>query len=162
MGNEDYSRLIDRIKQVFDSVQSPGDENILGAPEHVQSCGECSLLQTALVGRKWQDLADDESSSGYVSHAMSFFSPSGWHYYLPAYLIQTVKGRTFTSMYFQTRIGTIGREMLEKRMKLLTRDQCRVIIAYLLIVLRENRSTQSEVDSNVEAVTYWKQMCQEL
>ena len=150
-----------RIEEVFADVPYPGVEDILGAPEHVQSCGECNRLQNALVGRTWKDLANDEARSGDVSHAMSFFSPSGWHYYLPAYLIQNVRRCIFSSIYFRP-ISLGIQEHLEQRAKQLTRAQCKVIIAYLLIAVREGQNSQREVDLNVEAVNYWKERCQNL
>jgi hypothetical protein len=154
---EDYSRLVDRIREVFTDVAYPGDNDILCTPEHVRGCGECSGLQRALDGRKWEDLAIEPR--GYVLHAMDFFTPRAWHYYLPAYLIQTVNGRIFSSLPFRPS-SSAAKKHLEERVEHLTRDQCRVIIAYLLIVFKENQSSQIEVDRNVEAVNYWKALCE--
>ena len=151
--------MINRVRDVFAEVPYPGDDNLLGAPEHVQSCGECSGLHKALVGRTWRDLAENDSSSGYVSHAMSFFSPEAWHYYLPAYLIQNLKRGVFSCLYFRP-IG--AREYLEDRIKYLTREQCRVVIAFLLLAVGQDPSGQQQVDRNAEAVEYWKKMCQKL
>ena len=157
---EDYSRLVDRIREVFKDVNYPGDNDILSTPEHVRECGECSGLQQALVDRKWEDLAVDPS--GYVIHGMNFFTPRGWHYYLPAYLIQTINCDTFSSLHFEPS-NIPQHKHLDERAVNLTRDQCRVIIAYLLIVLKkENQRSQSEVDRNVAAVNYWKALCERL
>lgn len=53
------SILIERIKKAFADVPHPGDDGIIGTPEHVAVCDECSDLRQALVGRRWTDLVDD-------------------------------------------------------------------------------------------------------
>ncbi len=149
---ENYSLLTDRIREVFGDVPYPGDQNIISTPDHVQSCGECSLLYHALVGKRWTELSEDDSSSGYISHAMSFFTAAGWHHYLPAYLIQSINLRRFSSMYFGPRFNARWNERISR----LTPRQCKTVIAYLLIVLKEDVQSQYCVDRNVEAIRHWK------
>jgi hypothetical protein len=154
---EDYSPLVERIKQVFADVPYPGDDNIIGTPEHVAVCDECSGLHDALAGRRWPELIDDEEASGHVDHAMSFFSPAGWHYYLPAYLIQRVNRRQFSSRHFSPRTDPGLVEFWEERVSRLTGDQCRAVIAYLLFVLREDDSSRYARERNREAAEHWKE-----
>jgi hypothetical protein len=149
---KDYSLLTDRIREVFADVPYPGDENIISTPDHVQSCGECSRLYHALVGKRWTELTEDNSSSGYISHAMSFFTAAGWHHYLPAYLIQSINLRRFSSLYFRPSFNAGWNE----RIKRLSPEQCKMVIAYLLIVLKEDAESQYSVDRNAEVVRYWK------
>ena len=156
-GGEDYSALVERIRQVFAEVPYPGDDNIIGTPEHVAVCDECSGLHEVLVGRRWPGLVDDEEASGHVSHAMSFFSPAGWHYYLPAYLIQRINRRQFSSIHFCPTTDPELREYWEERVGRLTVDQCRVLIAYLLVVLKEDRSSRYARERNRETVEHWKE-----
>jgi hypothetical protein len=163
LGSEaDYSLLIERIKQVFANVPYPGDDNIISTPEHVAVCGECNGLYKALVGRQWTELIDDNDSSGHVSHAMSFFSSAGWQYYLPAYLIQSIMLRRFSSLYFQPRSDPELDEYWAGRISQLTGDQCRVLIAYLLVVLKEDSYSQYMYEKNKEAVEHWKEIYQKI
>ena len=154
---EDYSPLIERIKEVFAGVPYPGDDNIISTPEHVAVCDECHGLYTSLVGRRWPELLEDESLSGEVSHAMSFFSPAGWHYYLPVYLIQSIEGQVFSSIYFRLKSDPKLIEFWEERISRMTADQCRVVIAYLLVVYKEDRSSHYSVEQNKAAVEHWKE-----
>ncbi len=159
---EDYSILIERIKQVFADVPYPGDDKIIATPEHIAECDECSGLHKALVGRKWTELIEDEGSSGHVSHAMSFFSSAGWQYYLPAYLIQSIILRDFSSLYFQPNKDPELVEYQVERVNRLTGDQCKILIAYLLVVLKENSYSQHDYEDNKEAVEYWKENYQRI
>ena len=142
---------------MFADVPHPGDDGIIGTPEHVEVCGECGDLRAALGGRRWRELADDESSSAYVSQAISFYTAGGWQYYLPAYLIQSIRRGRFSSLYFRPTSDPGLVEYQEERVGRLTPDQCRVVIAYLLVVLKEDRSCQYEVERHAEAVRYWKE-----
>src|SRR5215208_1868092 len=154
---EDYSALVERIKQVFADVPYPGDDNIISTPEHVAVCDECSGLRDALVGRRWPELVDDDDASGYVSHAMSFFSPAGWHYYLPAYLIQRINRRRFSSLLLRPTTNPGLTEFWEERVTRLTGDQCRAVIAYLLVVLQEDSSSRYARERNREAAEHWRE-----
>src|SRR5262245_41068052 len=126
------STLIERIREVFADVPYPGDDKIIGSAEHISACGECGGLQKALSGRKWAELINDAESSGYVSQGMSFFSAAAWQYYVPAYLIQSIKLRRFSSLYFQAGTDTRLADFWQERVNRLTPGQCRVIVAYLL------------------------------
>jgi Family of unknown function (DUF6714) len=150
------STLIERIREVFADVSYPGDDKIISSSEHVLVCGECGVIQKALVGRKWPELIDDVESSGYVSQGMSFFSAAAWQYYLPAYLIQSIKLRRFSSLCFQASTKTSLAELQQERANRLTPDQCRVVVAYLLIVQQLDCLCRYCTERNREAVDYWK------
>ena len=158
VGAEDYSPLVERIRQVFAEVPYPGDDDIISTPEHRAVCDECSGLHESLAGRGWTELVEDDASGGEVGHAMSFYTPAGWQYYLPAYLIQHLQRRRFTSLDLRP---TRNPELVahqEERHRRLTAGQCRVVIAYLLIVHKEERSCRYEVERNREAVEHWKEV----
>ena len=152
----DYLVLIERVKQVFADVPYPGDDNIISTPEHVAECDECGGLHKALVGWRWAELIEDESVSGHVSHAMSFFSPAGWQYYLPAYLIQNIREHQFSSLYFQPSTEPEIRDYHAERINRLTVNQCKVIIAYLLVVLEEDSDSEYMYERNKAAVEHWQ------
>ncbi len=153
---EDYSALIDEIRRAFADVPYPGDDDIIATPAHVAACDECGGLRDALAGRTWPELIDDAGSSGHVGHAMSFFSPAGWQYYLPAYLIQSIKLGRFSSLYFRPRADPGLAEFWAERVSRLTADQCRAVVAFLLVVQKEDRSCRYEDEHNQEAVDHWK------
>jgi endo-alpha-1,4-polygalactosaminidase (GH114 family) len=100
---------------------------------------------------------DDAESSGYVSHAMSFFSGAAWQYYLPAYLIQSIKLGRFSSLYFRESTKPELSNFQKERIKRLTADQCKVVVAYLLVVQHEDCSCEYDKERNKEAVDFWKQ-----
>ena len=156
-GREDNSALVERIKQVFADVPYPSDDNIIGTPEHVAVCDECSGLHRALAGRRWPELIEDEDASGHVGHAMSFFSAADGHYYLPAYLVQRINRKRFSSLHFSPRTDPELIEFWEDRVSRLTGDQCRAVIAYLLVVLREDASSRYARERDREAAEHWKE-----
>jgi hypothetical protein len=159
MGEHDkvnYSPLIDRIRQVFADVLYPGDDSIIGTPEHVEICGECSWVRDSLAGRTWQEVAADDDPRSHLFHAMNFFSPAGFQYYLPAFLLLSVGHGWFTSEYFRPSWNPEFAGYLEEQASRLNADQCGVVVAYLLITLKEKRARGNLEERDVEAVEYWK------
>lgn len=108
-----YQLLIDKIYEAFSDVPYPGDDHIVGPlnSPHLQTCGECRWLYDTLVGRTWQETVENEKLHGAVSHAMSFFDPEAWRYYLPAYLINNLRKHIYSSLYF----GQLREEGLAER-----------------------------------------------
>lgn len=158
----DYSALVERIKRAFADVPYPGDERIIATPEHVAVCDECRGLHEALAGHSWQELIDDEESCAHVGHAMSFFSDAGWQYYLPAYLIQTIKRRTPDSLYFRPNEDPELTEYHERRINRLTAEQRRAVLDYLLAAQAEDRSSPYADERNREAVEHWEGNCRKV
>ena len=87
---------------------------------------------------------------------MCFFSPDGWQYYLPAYLIQRINLRIFSSLYFQPDDDPELEEYEAERINRLTDEQHKVLIAYLMVVLKEDSDSEYMYERNKEAVDYWK------
>lgn len=155
----DYSALVERIERAFADVPYPGDDRVIATPEHVASCDECGRLQKALAGRRWQELIDDEEAYNHVGHAMSFFSPAGWQYYLPAYLIQTVRRGEPDSLYFRPTTDPELADHHERRTNLLTAEQCRAVLDYLLAARARELSAAYTDESDGGAVELWEENC---
>lgn len=158
----DYSALVERIERAFADVPYPGDDRIIATPEHVAACEECGGLHEALAGRSWQELIDDEESFDHVSHAMSFYSAAGWQYYLPAYLIQTIKRGTPSSLYFRPDDDPELTEYHGRRVNRLTAEQRRAVLDYLLAAQADGRSNPYADERNREAVEHWAENCRKV
>jgi hypothetical protein len=74
-----------RIAEAFSSAAYPGDDHLAASndPAHV----ECARLALALRGQRWQDVPLDVLRHHYT---LSFFSPEGFRYFLPAYVLACV------------------------------------------------------------------------
>ena len=153
---DDYTPLVERVKQVFADVPYPGDDSIIGTPEHVKICGECSGLRDGLAGRTWQEVADDDDPHSPLFHAMNFFNPAGFQYYLPAFLLQSVGHGWFSSEYFRPSRDPEFADHLGEKAGRLTSAQCGVVVAYLLITLKERRARGDLGERDIEAVEHWK------
>lgn len=153
-----YQLLIDKIYEAFADVPYPGDDHILGPGDsaHLQTCGECRWLADSLIGKTWQETVDDESLHGVVSHAMSFYDPEAWQYYLPSYLISNIRKGIYSSLYFQEKREEGLAEFQAERIDKLTEFQCRTVISYLTIVMREEKQGGLVQESNIEALRFWK------
>jgi hypothetical protein len=152
-----YQLLIDKIYEAFSDVPYPGDDHILGPGNspHLQTCGECRWLYDSLVGKTWQEVLNNESLHGALSHAMSFFEPVGWRYYLPAYLISKIRKGIYSSLYFEQKREEGLAQLQAERINKMTEFQCRIIITYLTIVVREEKQSDFVQKSNIEAWRFW-------
>ena len=123
--------LILRIEAAFEAVTYPGDENLIASPEHRATCEECSDLYEHLRGLRWTDAAASEAWDGWVSHGMSFFLPRAWQYYLPAFLIRTIRMGYLTYIRFLPPAGPNVTDWHDRRAACLTHEQCAVVVEYL-------------------------------
>ena len=76
-------RLVEKVKQIFDTEIYVGDNNIVynNSPEHL----ECSELKKAFIGKKWQHLNHEVIFEN--KDSLPFFSMYGLKYYTPAFMI---------------------------------------------------------------------------
>ena len=154
---ETYDILIEQIERAFADVRYPGDDNIIATPEHIAVCEECGDLHKALVGRRRAELLADDESRGHVGHAMSFFSPAGWQYYLPAYLIQSIRFRRLDSLHFLPSDDQVVAEFERERVNRLTVEQCQAVIAYLLAVQQGGHFGIYADEQNQRALDHWRE-----
>ncbi|MDQ2801012.1 MAG: hypothetical protein M3Y13_15375 [Armatimonadota bacterium] len=77
------------IYAAFADAVYPGDDNITisGCP-----CGECSETRAFFAGKHWREVA----ATGQPFHlgwgGLAILSPEAWRFYLPAYMILSLKG----------------------------------------------------------------------
>jgi hypothetical protein len=76
----DPSDLRLRIDEAFGEMPYPGDEHIVAC-----NCWECADIKSALKGRHWRDLSFE--SLDHRWEALTFLSPEGFRFYLPAFMI---------------------------------------------------------------------------
>jgi len=76
----DPSDLRLRIDEAFGGMLYPGDEQIVAC-----NCWECAEIKSALKGRHWRDLSFE--SLDHLREALTFLSPEGFRFYLPAFMI---------------------------------------------------------------------------
>lgn len=92
IANEATSQtLIERVRKAFDSVAYPGDDDLTDS-----TYGEepAALVDEFRGKTDWRSLDAaflDQAPDGW-STALSFFSGSALHFYLPAYLIADLRG----------------------------------------------------------------------
>jgi hypothetical protein len=159
-----YQLLIDKIFEAFSDVPYPGDDHIVGprSSPYLQTCGECRWLYDSLVGKTWQEVVESENLHGGVSHAMSFFDPEAWRYYLPSYLIKNLRRGIYSSIYFQQAFKEGLAERQAKRINQLTEFQCRTVLSYLTIVVREDKASKWVEEHNKEVLRFWKRNYDEI
>lgn len=100
---------------------------------------------------------------GKLDAGQSFFKPLAWHYYLPAYLIQCVRRRIFSSIGFAPTTESdfesyedfirYYNDWEQSRIDLLTQEQIKTIISYLEIVLKVNENWEDDKT----ALNFWKE-----
>jgi hypothetical protein len=80
-------QLISDIKLAFGETAYPGDDNIVydNTGDHL----ECNEIKESFAGKKWQEITFDIIRDN--ESALSFFSDTGFSYYLPVYLIECIE-----------------------------------------------------------------------
>ena len=81
----DPSDLRLRIDEAFGGMPYPGDEHIVTHNGGDDRCGDCEDIKNALKGRHWRDLSFE--SLDHLREALTFLSPEGFRFYLPAFMI---------------------------------------------------------------------------
>jgi hypothetical protein len=74
-----------RIDEAFGEMPYPGDEHIVAC-----DCWECEDVKSALKGLHWRDVDVSFERLDHLWEALSFLSPEGFHFYLPACMIISV------------------------------------------------------------------------
>lgn len=85
MSQEEREILIDRIEQAFANNQYPGDEKLVPfMSENAPYADDFEEVADTYKGVKWETVSLDFIESNY--NGIFYFSPEGFHYYLPAFL----------------------------------------------------------------------------
>jgi hypothetical protein len=148
--------LIERIRNAFAGISYPGDENLIGSPEHRAECEECEGIYNFFVGKTWEE-ALEKDADGWLDYGQSFFKPLAWQYYLPAFLIQGINEESFSSFYFAPNDDPSLVDFEENRVELLSAGQCSVIVEFLQISGDLSKGIHDWIEEdNLEALNYWK------
>ncbi|MBL8517146.1 MAG: hypothetical protein JNM76_09265 [Betaproteobacteria bacterium] len=90
------NELIEEIRQAFAWRPYPGDNNIVRCTYEKRyggtmdgPCWECAEMQEYFCGKSWRDLKSDELF--YYGQTDVLLSIKGYCYFLPAYLIASIK-----------------------------------------------------------------------
>lgn len=81
------NQIIDTIKETFKDEKYPGDDNIVY--DNTGTHLECEQVKKTFAGHSWEKLHEIFLFEN--RNAISFFSKEGFKYYVPAYMIFSVK-----------------------------------------------------------------------
>ncbi len=139
-------RLRQRIVKAFSSVPRPSKENIAR-----HECEKCEELRNVFAPLSW-DSIDRETLETYHGK-LPLFTPQAFHYFLPAYLLQSLQGFNDDNIVCEFTIiflcPTVENEAVEEwwleRMKQFTPEQKDVIAIFLKLAII-NRKLRSYRD----------------
>lgn len=140
MPSQDLTAEIVRgaIEQAFADVPYPGDDHIVTRGEFMDL--ERDDVERAFKGKHWREvLAYPVEFLRYHNSALSFFTPEGYHFYLPAYLIATAENYAQVDVVSDAVVFSLksdGRTpeslaFYQERMKMLTSAQRKAIKSFL-------------------------------
>lgn len=160
--------FVNETTNAFANNKYPGNENLISSPQHLAECEECRGYYEFFVGKTWQDCLITDSYKK-LNGGQSFFKPLAWHYYLPAYLIQCIYQKSFSSFNFEkpdyskdfedpNEANEFWNRFEQPRIDALTSKQCRIIIDYLEITAKTQESVDEYFLENTQkALIYWKE-----
>lgn len=150
--------LIKEIKQVFSTGKYPENEFISGSAEINQDSWEFRECHEYFVGKKWEDCLDEKSYRKLIG-GQSYFNTKAWHYYLPAYLIQSIKNKKFSFLHFKEFTDEDLPEVIawhKEKIQLLSSKQCKVVIQYLEITLEVWKDIEKGYEDDLETLKFWQ------
>jgi hypothetical protein len=125
-----------KIRDAFPSHKYPGDWNIVydNTSHHL----ECEDIRKAFQGKLW-DTIDAEFLLSWHQSDLTFMSPRGFRYYLPAYLITAldyegadmIPFNVMSSLTFWEDDNERMREHKKERIALLSDRQHQAVLAFL-------------------------------
>jgi hypothetical protein len=75
-----------KIASAFTAAPYPGDDNLVADPSEWDP--ECREIARAFAGKRWIEVTPE--IIGAHSQALPLFTPAGFRYYLPAYMMATI------------------------------------------------------------------------
>jgi hypothetical protein len=100
---EEAGLLARKIERTFATVPYPGDSDLVydNSGDHL----ECSEVAEAFRGRNWKDL--DLDFLRYHAQSIFFLSPAAYRFYLPAYLLVSLRSFAEADTIPGTIIGSL-------------------------------------------------------
>ena len=152
---ERLSKLRQRILKTFPKIPPPGFDEIT---DH--RCDECNDVRDVFFGIKWWEADDDFIGDNFGNHPL--FTHKSYHYYLPAFLIQSLRRfKTYNDVvrfviYSLSPSDRIDKTAFMKdRKSFFSEEQRDVIVSYLEIVLGDEEMKVHHSDAK-KALQYWK------
>ena len=162
--------IIHTIKQAFSEAPMPRPEEIMEAGADAlapDSEEDQAIVARVLAGKKWQKLTVADIAFLYSS--LSMMTPQAVRYYLPAYLIASIKDPAGVGVSLSTTIwdispppfGTSSQEEFDARIAPITPAERKAICQYFEYVRRtESFIVQFSGEEPHEYLTgYWQQYC---
>jgi len=125
--------LIKRIEKVFETVPYPGDQEITIHPLGLEEELEDYFRGKTWKGHPAEKLRDHQD-------ALGLFTPAGYHYFLPAFLIATLEGENDLGWHIgfglergnerSTIKGKTKEELFTERIRLFSEEQVHTLIEF--------------------------------
>ncbi len=149
----DDATLIEKIKEVFRSVEYPGDANLIANPDYPEPY---EMLQ-AFKGKHWQEV--DVELGEYWQMNMSSFTTEAFQYYLPGFLIAALDEEpsdigVFLVSTLKPPTDPSMRERFLNRVSLLTKAQKSVVYEFLKGFFNDN--PLSRMNKNDTTLNFWR------
>lgn len=150
--------LIEEIKVAFREVEYPESKFFSGDEKHNVECSECYDCHIYFVGKTWEECLDEQSNLKLYG-CQSFFKSDVWHYFLPAYLIQSISCKRFSLSEFSEFIDDELPEVEEwqrGKIELLSYKQCHVILEYLKMTVEVWKNIESGFEDDGKTIEFWE------
>ena len=163
--------VVEKIERAFSQVQFPGLNNlVIGNRNDDEVIGTKLVFERITNWHSVDPLILDTAPDGLAS-ALSFFSPIGFHFFIPAFMIADLMGKlrsvdpTFFLCIHLTELKTPDGVTLEtdlnrkfpneavERLSAFNREQCKAIASYLTVI-----ALRCDDDCALECASLWETM----
>jgi hypothetical protein len=149
--------LINKIEKAFSC------DDMTVPPDRVAASGlgeEYQIVKQKFGGLNRAQFKAEDYPQYYF--ALRFFSLIGYRYWLPGFMVASLKDKTNSNLYeFTVYSLEINDDFLEKRIGLFSGDQIEVILQYLQLGLEDNNFYLSLSHEIVKDWKYWAQLLSE-
>ena len=152
--SEQLHRIEQEVINAFSCQPYPGDANIAGG-----DFGEYLDAKREVENIRWQDLSDDHISR--LDWLLPFLSPLGFRYYLPAFLLYTLRHIKTSDMATDATLWNLqADELFSERVQLLNVSQQRAV-KHFLEFMKEHGDEGCEEDAAEAINGYWSRVPEE-
>ncbi len=155
MSKSDRRLLVQAIQRTFQSITLPSENEI-----SIGSSLESLNIAKAFSGKKWSELPVEFLR--YNASALVFFTDKAFYYYLPAYLIACITDYKVADIVPLDVIILLFpdekfKDTFERRIRLFTLEQKRVIREFLLYMDAAHRDDFVKITPHRALHKYWNQ-----
>ena len=157
MNDSVAASIVEKIKIAWDGVPYPGDNNIFTPHSH-----DDEDITEYFRGTTWEGHSA-RSLMGHSSAISCFFTPTAYHYWLPAYLIAAIEYPeeldagldSLISSLFPERDGSSFHAEQQERFALLTYEQKQAVISTLEFLIEKWDSDYRPMYDEKAALRYF-------